>query len=204
MEASNGITNHNEVEGTGENVLMKHAAFFDRNHDGFVYPWETFNGMRAIGCGLFISTAAAIVVNMSLSQKTRPGKFPSLLFPIEVKNIAKAKHGSDTGVYDTQGRFVESKFEDIFKTHARENSSALTSKELSEMLKANRESKNIGGWFGAFVEWKILFSLCKDKDGLMQKDKVRGVYDGSIFEKLEMDRQSSSKKHKQGVHGGDK
>ncbi|XP_021750259.1 probable peroxygenase 5 [Chenopodium quinoa] len=190
MDASSSITNQNEVEGTGENVLAKHAAFFDRNHDGVIYPWETFKGLRAIGCGLFISIATTFVT-LTISPKTRPGKFPSLLFPIEIKNIAKGKHGSDTGTYDTQGRFVESKFEDIFRKHARSNTNALTSKELSDMLKANREPKDLTGRIGAFVEWKVLFSLCKDKDGLLQKDVVRGVYDGSLFEKLEMERKSS-------------
>ncbi|XP_021756805.1 probable peroxygenase 5 [Chenopodium quinoa] len=190
MDASSSITNQNEVEGTGENVLAKHAAFFDRNHDGVIYPWETFKGMRAIGCGLFISIATTFVT-LTISPKTRPGKFPSLFFPIEIKNIAKGKHGSDTGTYDTQGRFVESKFEDIFRKHARSNPNALNSEELSEMLKANREPKDLTGRIGAFVEWKVLFSLCKDKDGLLQKDVVRGVYDGSLFEKLEMERKSA-------------
>ncbi|XP_074274925.1 putative peroxygenase 4 [Silene latifolia] len=185
--------NSDQVEGTGENVLAKHVAFFDRNHDGVVYPWETFQGFRAIGAGLLLSTAAGFVINMSLSHKTRPGKFPNLLFPIEIKNIAKAKHGSDSGVYDTQGRFVPSKFEAIFSKHAHSNSNALTREELGEMLKANRQPKDYFGQYGAHIEWKILFDLCKNKNGVLEKDTVRGVYDGSLFEKMEMETKASKK-----------
>ncbi|XP_040860851.1 probable peroxygenase 4 [Glycine max] len=55
-----------------QNVLQKHVAFFDRNHDGIIYPWETFQGFRAIGCGYLLSSVAAIFINGGLSQKTRP------------------------------------------------------------------------------------------------------------------------------------
>ncbi|XP_042498058.1 probable peroxygenase 5 [Macadamia integrifolia] len=164
--------------------LQKHAAFFDRNKDGLIYPWETFKGFRAIGSGIPLSTVAAIFVNVALSGKTRSGKF-SPLFPIEVRNVQRGKHGSDSGVYDTEGRFVPEKFEQIFNKHAHTNPNALTSKELSEMLKDNRVPKDYLGWLGAWIEWKVLYSLGKDEDGLLHKDTIRGVYDGTLFEKLE-------------------
>ncbi|KAK1390100.1 Peroxygenase [Heracleum sosnowskyi] len=166
------------------NILQKHVAFFDQNNDGVIYPWETFQGFRQIGCGLLLSSVAAVFINMGLSAKTRPGKWPSLLFPIEIKNINKAKHGSDSGVYDTEGRFVNSKFEEVFCKHARTNSSALTSDELMGLLKSNREPKDYKGWLASYTEWKMLYILCKDENGLLHKDTVRGVYDGSLFEHM--------------------
>lgn len=44
-------------------------------------------------------------------------------------------------------RFVPSKLEDIFRKHARSNQNALTSQELMDMLKANREPKDYKGWW---------------------------------------------------------
>ncbi|XP_042506452.1 probable peroxygenase 4 [Macadamia integrifolia] len=173
--------------------LEKHAAFFDRDKDGFIYPWETYQGFRAIGAGISMSTVASIFINVTLSAKTRSGKF-SPLFPIEVKNIKKAKHKSDSGVYDTEGRFVPEKFEEIFSKHAHTNPNALTSKELSEMLKDNRDPQDKKGWFASKVEWHILYHLCSDKDGFLYKDTIRGVYDGSLFEKMARDRASAHKK----------
>ncbi|XP_058078810.1 probable peroxygenase 5 [Magnolia sinica] len=176
-----------------ENVLQKHVEFFDRNKDGIIYPWETFQGFRAIGSGLLLSTFASLFINMGLSRKTNPGKWPSPLFPIYVKNIKLAKHGSDSGVYDAEGRFVPSKFEEIFHKHALTNGNALTAEELSAMLKANREPKDYKGWIAALSEWKILLHLCKDKDGLLHKETVRAVYDGSLFERMAKEKASRSR-----------
>ncbi|XP_010552682.1 PREDICTED: probable peroxygenase 4 [Tarenaya hassleriana] len=177
-----------------DNFLQRHVAFFDLNGDGVVYPSETYKGFRSIGCGVPLSAFAAVFINVGLSRKTRPGKKFSLKFPIEVKNIHLAKHGSDSGVYDKDGRFVEPKFEEIFEKHARTHPDALTSDELKQLLKANREPKDRAGWLAGFTEWKILYSLGKDKNGLLHKDTVRSVYDGSFFEHLKERRSSSLKK----------
>ncbi|XP_024025394.1 probable peroxygenase 4 [Morus notabilis] len=184
---------------SNEFVLQKHAAFFDRNHDGVVYPWETFKGFRAIGSGIPLSSLAALFINIGLSGKTRPEKCPNLLFPIEIRNIHRGKHGSDTGAYDSEGRFVPSKFEEIFIKHAHTNPDALTKKELRELLTDNRQPKDIGGWIGALAEWLVLFNIAKDKNGLLQKDTVRAVYDGSLFEQLEKEHSASKKKDSSAV-----
>ncbi|CAL0318486.1 unnamed protein product [Lupinus luteus] len=164
-----------------QSVLQKHVAFFDRNHDGIIYPKETFEGFRALGFGIMLSTVAANFINAGLSQATRPGKSPSPLFPIEVQNIKLGKHGSDTGAYDTEGRFVDSKFEEIFTKHAKKNPNSMTFDELMEMIKSNRVPKDYKGWLASYVEWKILHVLAKDKNGLLTKESIRGVFDGSLF-----------------------
>ncbi|KAI3453164.1 hypothetical protein Pfo_009827 [Paulownia fortunei] len=180
-----GMENHDQT-----NVLQKHVMFFDRNNDGIIYPSETFQGFRAIGCGLLLSSAAAVFINLGLSRKTRPGKSFSLHFPIEVKNIHMAKHSSDSGVYDKEGRFVPTKFEEIFVKHAHTHPHALTSDELKNFLKSNRERKDYGGWLAGYTEWKILYILCKDKQGLLHKDTIRAAYDGSLFERLAKEKAS--------------
>ncbi|RZC61478.1 hypothetical protein C5167_023246 [Papaver somniferum] len=114
------------------------------------------------------------------------GKFPNPLFPIVVQNIAKSKHTSDSGVYDTEGRFVASRFEELFQKHSKTNTNALTEDELSELLKANRVPKDYGGWVAAYSEWKILYVLGKDENGLLHKETVRAAYDVSLPSKRDL------------------
>ncbi|RCV21117.1 hypothetical protein SETIT_4G112000v2 [Setaria italica] len=87
--------------------LQRHVAFFDRDKDGVIYPSETYQGFRAIGCGVALSAASAVFINAGLGPSTKPEnqKTPPFKFPIYVKNIHKGKHGSDSGVYDANGRY---------------------------------------------------------------------------------------------------
>ncbi|KAM0917916.1 hypothetical protein ACQ4PT_009316 [Festuca glaucescens] len=173
--------------------LQQHAAFFDRSKDGIIYPSETYEGLRAIGCGVAVSAVGAVFINSLVGPKTVPEnvKAPAFKFPIYVKNIQKGKHGSDTDAYDTHGRFVPEKFEEIFKKHAHTRPDALTSKELDELLQSNREPKDLKGRAGAFGEWKLIYSLCKDKKGFFHKETARAIYDGSVFVMLEQERKEA-------------
>lgn len=189
--ADNSVAPSTGKTGEEPTALQKHVMFFDTNKDGIIYPWETYQGFRSIGCGILFSALAAIFINVGLGSKTRPGMAFSITFPIEIKNIHKAKHGSDSGVYDEEGRFVPSKFEEIFKRHANSNKNSLNSEELRQLVQANREPKDYSGWVAAYTEWKVLYSLCKDKQGLLQKETVRAVYDGSLFEQMAKEKASN-------------
>ncbi|MCD7446561.1 hypothetical protein HAX54_010753 [Datura stramonium] len=78
--------------------------------------------------------------------------------------------------------FVPEKFEEIFKKYAHKNSESLTSDEVDELLKKNRQPKDYFGWLNAITDWRILFDVGKNKDGILTKEAVRNVYDGSLFE----------------------
>jgi len=157
-------------------ALQQHVAFFDRNKDGMIYPWETYQA----------------VINMALSYTTSHSLIPSLLFPIYVDNIQKGKHGSDSEVYDSEGGFDSAKFDAIFSKYACTYSDKLTYSELQAMLKGNRDVNDISGWIAARIEWSFLYKLAKSKEGFLEKDGIRGLYDGSLFEYFEKQHSASA------------
>ncbi|PON70317.1 Caleosin-related [Parasponia andersonii] len=118
------------------------------------------------------------------------GKFPSPLFPIEIRNIHRAKIGDDSGAtaYDSEGRFLPTKFDEMFTKHAHTYPDALTGEEVRQLLRAKRAGNFFNEWVVAFVEWIVLFCVAKDRNGLLQKDTFRAVYDGSLFQRLEKDK----------------
>ncbi|XP_078160418.1 putative peroxygenase 4 isoform X3 [Carex rostrata] len=173
-------------------ALQMHVAFFDRDNDGIIYIEETYQGLRALGVDAALAVAGSLFVNGGLNSPTRPpgtGTSPSL--PIYISNISKGKHGSDTDAYDSDGKFVPEKFEQIFTKYAKTNPNALSSQELDDMLQANQEPGDVKGCAGSTAEWKLLYSLAKDKDGFLQKDTVKSVYDGSLFYKLAQNTQKT-------------
>ncbi|KAH9314104.1 hypothetical protein KI387_022731, partial [Taxus chinensis] len=148
---------------------------------------------RAVGFGVFISMVAAVLINGALSYATSPGWIPSPLFPVYVTNIHKAKHGSDSEVYDTEGRFDPAKFDAIFSKYGCTYPDKLTYSELQTMLKGNRNMNDFFGWMASRGEWSFLYTLAKNKDGFIEKEALRGLYDGSLFEYFEKQNADSRK-----------
>lgn len=177
-------------------VLQQHCAFFDRNGDGVIYPQETYQGFRALGYSPTISVLAAIVINGSFSYPTYDGWIPDPRFPIYLDKVHRTKHGSDTEVYDTEGRFVPSKFEEIFNKYARTRPDAMTYDEIIRMTDALRNVNDPYGWSAAKLEWGFTFWLVKDDQGFASKEKIRGVYDGSFFDQVEKEIKQGKNKDK--------
>nr|GMD63376.1 probable peroxygenase 5 [Ipomoea batatas] len=61
------------------------------------------------------------------------------------------------------------------------------------MISDKREPHDYSGWILAAFEWKLLHLFAKNGDGLLTKERVKGVYDGSLFDQLAKDHASKIK-----------
>ncbi|RIA94914.1 Caleosin-like protein [Glomus cerebriforme] len=179
-------------------VLQQHVAFWDTNQDGVISPLDTWIGFRKLGFNLVICTFAAIAINGALAYATQKCWIPIIgnpFFNIYVDSIHKAKHGSDSDTYDTEGRFVPEKFEEVFSKYDRDNKGGISFKDIMEMIRSNANLFDIIGTLTAITEWGALYSLCS-KDGIVSKEDVRTCFDGSLFYRMAED---TKEKHQKGV-----
>jgi len=180
-------------------VVQKHVAFWDRDGDGIIWPGDTYIGFKRLGFNILLCGVATAAIHSTMAAWTHEG-FPDLRLPFFIKNMHKAKHGSDTETYDTEGRFVPQKFEEIFSKFDKDKKGGLTWEEIQAMAAANRNISDYSGWGTARAEWSVFWLLAKDEKGVVSKEKTRAMYDGSLFyqvadelEKIDRSRKQSGK-----------
>ncbi|KAK3690397.1 Caleosin related protein-domain-containing protein [Podospora appendiculata] len=163
-------------------VLQQHVLFWDRDADGKISLLDTYTGFRELGFGIVFSLLSMLIINLSFSYPTRLAYtwVPDPWCRIYVNAIHKAKHGSDSGVYDKEGRFVPQAFEDLFSKWDLDDDGALSAAEFLNMVAGHRVAADPFGWFAAYFEFGSTWLLLQER-GQVSKEDLRRVYDGLIF-----------------------
>ncbi|ORY03318.1 Caleosin related protein-domain-containing protein [Clohesyomyces aquaticus] len=173
-----------------QTVMQQHCNFFDQDHDGIIWPKDTYIGFYRLGFGVLLSMFAMFAIHGALSYNTQPSILPDPFFRILIQNIHKDKHGSDSGTYDTEGRYVPQKFEDIFAKFA-SGRDYITAGEVYVMIRQNMCAFDPFGWTAEALEWTATYIMLWPSDGRMMKEDIRGMYDGSIFYTIAARREKS-------------
>ncbi|KAI4248850.1 MAG: hypothetical protein L6R40_000862 [Gallowayella cf. fulva] len=181
-ESPNGTTEDGyALKHQHQTVVQQHVAYWDRDNDSIIWPHDTYIGCRDYGWGILLSLIATLFINLGLSYPTCPSILPDPFFRIYIDRLYKAKHGSDSMTYDNQGRFRPQQFEDIFAKYDRGNKGGLDAGDVWIFWKQQRMVFDFFGWTACALEWIATYLLIWPEDGVMKKEDVRGIYDGSIF-----------------------
>ncbi|MCJ1472439.1 hypothetical protein MMC13_001087 [Lambiella insularis] len=164
-------------------VVQQHAEYWDLDHDGIIWPQDTYIGCRNFGWNVFLSLFATFIINFNLSYPTVPGYLPDPFFRIYLDKMYKDKHGSDSMTYDNEGRFRPQNFEDLFAKYDKGNKGGLDKQDVLRMMKGQRIVFDFFGMSATLLEWTATYLLLWPDDGVMKKEDIRGIYDGSIFYK---------------------
>ena len=174
----------------GDTTLQRHASFFDDNGDRAVDVAECTRGLKVLGLPFGVAEVAALAIVAPLSIQTRGSL---LALSIDIENIQKGKHDSDTGILDKRGRFNARRFEKVFGACSavdRNGDKAFTASELTKMIVANRET--LLGSLVSMVEWQTLLLLAADTKAVeggravpaLSVARVKSFYDGTLFYRL--------------------
>ncbi|KAL8655334.1 MAG: hypothetical protein Q9226_003090 [Calogaya cf. arnoldii] len=196
-------------------ALQLHVAFWDYNNDSIITPVEIYRGFRDLGFCIPYSLGG-LLIPIFFSYPTTLGHswLPDPLFRIYTDTIHKAKHGSDTGVYSSDGNLRLMLFDEVFEKMDSSSLQDTTTGDNTTNLEVERREPSLGvgdlfrlhaknraaadpaGWSFAAMEWWTTWLLLQ-RDGRLWKEDLRAIYDGTLFWKI---REERAKKGKLG-HG---
>ena len=179
-------------------ALQQHVLFWDRNNDNIITPYDVYSGFRELGFSTIFSFGG-LLINIFFSYPTRLAHsyLPDPFFRIYVDSIHKAKHGSDTGIYDSDGHLRPHLYDELFDKFDESGTGSLSVSELFSLLKKDRVAADPAGWSFAFMEWWTTWLLLQ-REGRVWKDDLRQCYDGSLFWRIREDRMNKEEGWKQG------
>jgi hypothetical protein len=137
-----------------------------------------------------VAEVAALAIVAPLSIQTRGSL---LALSIDVENIQKGKHDSDTGILDKRDWFNARRFEKVFgarSTVDQNGDKAFTASELTKLIGANRET--LLGSLVSMAEWQLLLALAADTKAVerakavpaLSVARIKSFFDGTLFYKL--------------------
>jgi hypothetical protein len=174
-------------------ALEQHARYFDPDHDEAVTPKQTLRGMTDLGLPWLIAAPLTLIINGFLGYLTRQKASLS----ISVPDIARGKHGFESGVFGADGKLDEAAFAELFMApHARPPRDCLTYPEMRALLLRNGDPGSPRGLVGTLLsrafsaaEVFTLFCLAADRQKLigdrvlpaMSRENLRRFYEGRLF-----------------------
>jgi peroxygenase len=162
-------------------VLEQHCSFFDPDGDGVIWPTDTYRTCRSFDWKIPTSLFFTGFLHIVQSYNTNPGWVPDPFFRLWVKNAYMNKHGSGTGTFDSEGRFRPQPFEDFFTKFDKDGKGGLTKWELWHGLRRSRLAFDFFGQVSAMFEWGFAWVLIWPEDGILRKEDVRKLCDGSLY-----------------------
>ncbi|KAL8644876.1 MAG: hypothetical protein Q9210_007024 [Variospora velana] len=180
-----------------------------------ITPYEVYHGFRALGFSILFSIGGLLIpLFFSYPTTLAHSWFPDPFFRIYTDSIHKAKHGSDTGIYDSDGQLRHLLFDEMFakmdtssavvEEDGRDCNGTTTEREgslgvgdLFRLHKRNRVAADPAGWSFAAMEWWTTWLLLQ-RDGRVWKDDLRAMYDGTLFWRIRDEREKSTEGWTQG------
>ena len=130
-----------------------------------------------------IAEAGSFAINSALGTSTMG--YPSLT--VSIWDIDAAVHGSDTGIYDSQGRFNPVQFDRLFTDWDRNGSGGLDPLELAARAVDDADLGDVFGVTASAAEFGLLYAVAAE-DGELTRARMRGFYDGTLFYELAEER----------------
>lgn len=177
----NGGLSWNEAH-KHKTVLQSHISYWDKDSDGIIWPIDTYNGIRAWGWNILLTLFAVAIINGGLSYATTQGLVPDPFFRLDMRRIHKAHHGSTSGSFDAEGRFNPQAFENIWAKYDKSGKGGLTFNEIFDSLSGQRMFFDPFGAFATLLEWMASYLLIWPEDGVLRKEDMRKLIEGSLFQ----------------------